>query len=194
MEEKEMAKNGLDSGEPVEITMTLPTNAYFLSGIRDFTFNLTKNLTQFSEQWAHRFQSVVDELCNNANEHGSANGEFITVKFIAKTNEWLEVHVSDSGTGPDKFKANELKDLVSTRQQEMTSGKFLGIRGRGLPQIVANWTDELVFEDNENGGVTVKIKKYLKEGDKLSNNESANTKEAKKPEVTEAPKINLQIQ
>ena len=50
------------SEEPIKITITLPTNAYFLSGIRDFTLAMTKNMTGFSDQWAFRFQSVVDEL------------------------------------------------------------------------------------------------------------------------------------
>ena len=33
--------------EPVKITIILPTNAYFLSGIRDFTLTMTKNMTGF---------------------------------------------------------------------------------------------------------------------------------------------------
>ncbi|MBI4975562.1 hypothetical protein HZC20_02690, partial [Candidatus Peregrinibacteria bacterium] len=59
-------------GEKTKISITLPTNAYFMSGIRDFTLNMIKNTTNFDEKWAFRFQSVVDELCNNAIEYGSA--------------------------------------------------------------------------------------------------------------------------
>jgi hypothetical protein len=43
--------------------------------------------------------------------------------------------------------------------------KITTIRGRGLPQIVANWTDVLEFQDNPNGGLTVHVAKFLEEGE-----------------------------
>ncbi len=55
-----------EENQSVKITITIPKEAYFISGIRDFTLNLIKNTTSFSEKWAFRFQSVVDELCNYA--------------------------------------------------------------------------------------------------------------------------------
>jgi len=142
------------------ITITLPTNAYFMSGIRDFTLSLIKNMTDFSEQWAYRFQSVVDELCNNAIEHGSAKkNEEIKIIFLTKERKYVEIMVEDSGTGPKKMTALELSKLVDQRKnQDYTE---IGIRGRGLAKIVAEWTDELKFEDIENGGIRVRIKKFL---------------------------------
>lgn len=146
---------------PTQITITIPTQAYFLSGIRDFVVNLTKNLTGFSSQWAYRFQAVVDELCNNAIEHGSAVGENITVTLISTKNKALEVWVEDTGTGKEKMTAAQLTALYQERRQ-MLSTQYLGFRGRGLPKIVGEWTDELLFEDNAKGGIKVKIKKYLR--------------------------------
>jgi anti-sigma regulatory factor (Ser/Thr protein kinase) len=93
---------------PTEITITIPTQAYFMSGIRDFVVNLTKNLTGFSSQWAFRFQAVVDELCNNAIEHGSAAGQRITVTLISTKGKSLEVWVQDAGTGKEKMTAAQL--------------------------------------------------------------------------------------
>lgn len=147
--------------KPTEITITLPTNAYFISGIRDFTLALIKNMTEFSEQWAFRFQSVVDELCNNAIEHGSTPGENIKIKFISTPHDSIEIIVEDSGTGKNKMTATDLTMLVNERRNPNYIHK--GIRGRGLSKIVAEWTDELVFTDLENGGVQVRIKKYLKD-------------------------------
>ena len=153
---------------PTNITITIPTQAYFISGIRDFVINLTKNLTGFSEQWAYRFQAVVDELCNNAIEHGSRAGQLIQVTLISHKGKSLEVHVEDSGTGSDKMTALQMKTLLEHRKQLM-AGQYLGFRGRGLPIIVGEWTDEIIFEDREEGGLRVKVKKYLrKEEDTVS--------------------------
>jgi anti-sigma regulatory factor (Ser/Thr protein kinase) len=147
--------------KPVRISITLPTNAYFLSGIRDFTLGLIRNMTEFSEQWAFRFQSVVDELCNNAIEHGSAPGENITITFINIPHESIEITVQDSGTGKVKLSAKELQSILAQRTQP--GYVHVGIRGRGLSKIVYEWTDELEFTDLPNGGIQARIKKYLKD-------------------------------
>lgn len=154
--------------KPIEITISLPTQAYFLSGIRDFTLNLTQNLTGFSEHWAFRFQAVVDELCNNAIEHGSAPGQSLNIKFISTKNVSFEVIVEDTGTANEKMTASQLTQLFQDRKQLMTQ-QYLGFRGRGLPKIVGEWTDEVIFEDIQGGGIRVRVKKYLrKEEDTLS--------------------------
>jgi anti-sigma regulatory factor (Ser/Thr protein kinase) len=146
---------------PTEIHIQIPTQAYFLSGIRDFVVNLTKNLTGFSTQWAFRFQAVIDELCNNAIEHGSAAGEFIKITMISDKKKSLEIWVEDTGTGKEKMTAEQLTALYQERRQVMTA-QYLGFRGRGLPKIVGEWTDEMIFEDLPTGGIRVKVKKYLR--------------------------------
>lgn len=148
-----------DSKEPVRISITLPTNAYFMSGIRDFTLAMIRNMTHFSDQWAYRFQSVVDELCNNAIEHGSSPGNEIKVTFINYPGQSIEIIVEDSGTGKTKLRAKDLKALVEERSKP--TFPFTSIRGRGLAKIVAAWTDELEFIDMENSGLRVRVKKYL---------------------------------
>ncbi len=145
--------------KPVKITITLPTNAYFMSGIRNFTLGLIRNMTEFSEQWAFRFQAVVDELCNNAIEYGSEPGKNITLTFINYAHDSIEIYVKDSGTGKNKMKAAELKKLIDERTAPNYVQKDL--RGRGLPKIVAEWTDELEFKDTPEGGMEVRIKNFL---------------------------------
>lgn len=146
-------------GKAILITITLPTNAYFLSGIRDFTLGLIRNMTDFSEQWAFRFQSVVDELCNNAIEYGSKPGEEIKITFISNPHKSIEIYVEDSGTGKNKTNAAELKRMLDERRNP--NYQYNGIRGRGLSKIVAEWTDEVIFEDTEKNGIRVKIRKNL---------------------------------
>lgn len=145
--------------KPIRITITLPTNAYFMSGIRNFTLSLIRNMTEFSEQWAFRFQSIVDELCNNAIEHGSAAGENIKIIFISYPHDSIEIIVEDSGTGKSKISAAELKRLVDERRNP--NYIHTSIRGRGLSKIVAEWTDELEFMDIEKSGLQVRVKKFV---------------------------------
>lgn len=155
----------------IEICITMPTQAYFLSGIRDFTLNLIKNMTEFSEQWAYRFQSIIDELCNNAIEHGSKEGEIIKIIFQNSPKEYIQIMVDDSGTGPDHLKASEITKLIEERKNQKVVNHL--IRGRGLPKIVAEWTDELEFSDNPDGGLRVRVKKNLndpKMKEKIGNN------------------------
>src|SRR3989338_4672591 len=90
-EQSVLNKTVAGSSAPVKIAVILPTNAYFMSGVRDFTKTIVMNMTGFSEQWAFRFQSVVDELTNNAIEFGSAPGEYITVTFLSQKGKSIEV-------------------------------------------------------------------------------------------------------
>lgn len=156
-------KNTKKKEQPTEITIILPTHAYFLTGIRDFTLSLIRNTTDFSEQWAYRFQSVVDELCNNAIEHGSKPGETITIRFVNNPNESIEIFVEDSGTGPKPMKAAELQEYIKKTKNESDSLLLEKFRGRGLAKIVFEWTDELEITDNDQGGLTLRVKKYLQD-------------------------------
>lgn len=153
-----------DTNQETKITITLPTHAYFVSGIRDFTLNMVKSTTNFEEKWAYRFQSVIDELCNNAIEYGSAPGSDIRVVFVYKKDDYLKISVEDTGTGKNKTNAAGLQKLFEERRT--TGYAFTGIRGRGLVKIVGEWSDEIKFEDRPEGGIKVTITKYLKDARK----------------------------
>jgi len=146
--------------KPIKISIIIPTSAYFMSGLRDFTMNIVRNMTGFSEQWAFRFQSVVDELVNNAIEFGSAPGTDVKITFLSQKGKNIEIFVEDTGTGPNKKTAMEMASYVEERKY-MDPTKITTIRGRGLSQIVANWTDLLEFKNNPNGGLTVHVAKFL---------------------------------
>lgn len=147
--------------ENTKITITLPTNAYFMSGIRDFTLNMIKNTTNFPEKWAFRFQSVVDELCNNAIEYGSSPGSEIRISFNHVPDQYLEITVEDTGTGQGKTTAAQMEQLMAERREPGYA--FTGIRGRGLVKIIGEWTDEIHFKDRPEGGLSITVKKYLKD-------------------------------
>lgn len=147
-----------------KICISLPTNAYFMSGIRDFTLNMIKNTTNFSEKWAFRFQSVVDELCNNAIEYGSQPGSEIGITFMYAKDDYLEITIEDTGTGKEKVKAADIQKLYESRKEP--GYVFTGIRGRGLVKIVGEWSDELKFSDRPEGGISVSVRKHLKDARK----------------------------
>ncbi len=150
--------------EETKISISIPTHAYFLSGIRDFTMSLVKNMTGFSEKWAYRFQAIVDELCNNAIEHGSKPGNDIIVTFINIRGEILSVIVEDTGKGEHPKTAEEMRSLLKNKLEEQSKnviGSF-SIRGRGLPHIVYSWTDSIEFFDRPEGGLKIKITKNIK--------------------------------
>ena len=97
---------------PLRITIILPTSAYFMAGIRDFTMTVTQNMTGFSEQWAYRFQSVVDELTNNAIEFGSAPGKDVKITFVSVKNKSIEVFIEDTGTGSKHPSAADMMQYI----------------------------------------------------------------------------------
>jgi len=74
--------------------------------------------------------------------------------------------VEDSGTGHESINADELKKKVEeAKNLNAHPLKNIGLRGRGLAQIVSNWTDELYFEDAEDGGIRVRAIKYISNED-----------------------------
>lgn len=150
----------MENQENTKITITLPTNAYFMSGVRDFTLNMIKNTTNFPEKWAFRFQSVVDELCNNAIEYGSTPGSEIRLIISYTKDDFLEITVEDTGTGKNKMNAAAMQKLFDDRK--LPGYVFSGIRGRGLVKIVGEWSDEIHFKDRPEGGLAISVKKYLK--------------------------------
>lgn len=162
LEHSVAAKSAATQDSVMRITVIIPTTAYFQSGLRDFTMNIVRNLSGFSEQWAFRFQSVMDELVNNAIEFGSAPGSDIKITFVSKKKERVEIFVEDTGTGSVKIDPNELTKLVEERKV-LDPTQITTIRGRGLPQIVANWTDSLEFTKNEKGGITSHVVKNYEE-------------------------------
>lgn len=141
---------------PVKITVILPTNAYFMAGIRDFTMTITRNLTGFSEQWAYRFQSVVDELTNNAIEFGSAAGKNIIITFVSVKNQYIEVFVEDTGTGASKKTAADMMQYLEDHKN-IDPTTITSIRGRGLSQIISHWVDSVEFTNNKEGGLTAHV-------------------------------------
>ena len=156
--QKEMQKI---SKRPIKIKIIFSATSYFFSGIRELTLEVVKNMTKFPLEWAHRFQSIVDELCNNAVEHGSSDKSDITLSFIISNNETFEVVIEDTGTGKSKVNAKELEEILHAKQG-IALTENSSIRGRGLSHIIAPLADKLIFEDRECGGIRIHVIKSLR--------------------------------
>ncbi len=166
-EQSVLSKSNVQSnGNPVKISIILPTNAYFMAGIRDFTMTITQNMTGFSKKWAYRFQSVVDELTNNAIEFGSEIGQNITITFVSLRGKYIEVFVEDTGTGAKKMSATDMMQYLESHKN-VDPSSITSIRGRGLSQIVSSWADKVEFTDNDQGGLTAHVVKYFDPNEQL---------------------------
>lgn len=148
------------ASEITEIRISFPTSAFFSSGIRDFIFSLTKKITHFPDLWAFRFQSVVDELCNNAIEHGSKKNAPIECLFRISPNHYFETIIQDEGKGGKSYRAEEIQQALS-KSEKKDAILISGVRGRGLSHIVAPIMDEIEFSDRKNGGISVRVRKYF---------------------------------
>ena len=115
--------------------------------------------SDFSENWAYRFQTVVDELCNNAIEHGSEADSYIKITFIAVPDKHIKIKVEDFGKKENPITAKQIEEKNLKTQK--TDIKDLGLRGRGLALIVSKWTDKLEIKDTKDGGHIVEITKNL---------------------------------
>lgn len=155
-----------NASQPIRIVITLPTHSYFTSGLRELSRVLAQNMSGFSEQWAYRFQSVVDELVNNAIEFGSRPGESIEITFLSLMNHSIEVFVKDTGTGPGTKTIPEIEAFVEERKNTDPT-TITGIRGRGLAQIVSKWVDLLQFQANPAGGITAHVVKNFEKDEAL---------------------------
>ena len=69
--------------------------------------------------------------------------------------------------------SDDLTALIKESQHK-DPNKLPTLRGRGLPHIVANWTDKLEFTKSEKGGICVHIVKQL-DKDSLQSQEEVAT-------------------
>ena len=150
----------METTKTKRVHITVPTDIYFVSGIRSFALDVTKNIAGLNQQWCHRLQTVTDELVNNAVEHGSAKNGVVSISFDIVPKTSLSICVSDKGGGKKVDVALLEKKVAEEMTQHETPS--LSSRGRGL-MIIHSWTDELSFSENDDGGVSVRVTKHIHE-------------------------------
>jgi len=145
--------------EKKKVKVCFPADLLFTSGIREFFYFFTNNLSRFSEKWAFRFQTVADELCTNAIEHGSQSKDLIWCEFITIPEKMVEIIVEDCGNGI-KTSPQELEKFLQS-QEKVSICDIKGIRKRGLAHVVAKVMDKVTFKKSTKGGIYVCASKFF---------------------------------
>ena len=137
-------------------TIMFPTSLDYVPSVRDFICNVA-SMRGFSEQEAYRIQTIVDEICNNAIEHGSRNTDEPITVICTIDDEKMDLIVEDRGA--DKSAAEGLKKAIAKVQFDTDGKVSVEKRGRGLP-IVAMLSDMLEIDTRSGPGTKVHVIKF----------------------------------
>ena len=110
----------------------------------------------FSKKDAYRIETIVDELCNNAIEHGSMDVKSKTTLKCSFDKHKLDLTIIDSGN--PHFDASHVERL--SEKVRLDTSVSSATRGRGLP-IVSMLADKVTFSVQD-GGTAVHVQKYKK--------------------------------
>lgn len=116
-----------------------------------------------SEEWVNRMILIVDELNNNAIEHGSESSSKSEMRVIMNKkdgNIQVNIEAQDSWTGPHPKTAHDMNALRKDTEQKWFKN-HTSIRWRGLFLIITRLVDELYFQDVSHGGLIVWIHKNI---------------------------------
>jgi len=140
------------------ITLELPSKIFPYPEIRNLSYDICDTfLKDASSKLLHRIEIIVDELCNNAVEHGSNINDQIKVIFEIKK-EQLIIMVEDEG----QDKKNQIKNIKeiqkNIKENEENTLNLKDIRGRGLAYLVTKFADKYeIFENSHNNGICFKV-------------------------------------
>lgn len=139
--------------------LIVPADIDFAVAVRGYTFILMQEYLRLHKKTSYRIQQVIDELFINAVRYGSSSDQTVSLTYTLK-DDILTIEVEDSGTGPHKIKAERLAEIIEQRRdyyKDLKDKKQINqaLSGRGLPEIVFSWMDDIEFTNNERGGITV---------------------------------------
>ena len=131
--------------KPEVLTVRFPSNLDYVPGMRVLVSEIAR-IRGFDKKDAYRIETIVDEICNNAIEHGgTGEGTSITLRCSVDS-EKIDLIIRDSGASGEKVEGlKKALENVSTDPSLNVS-----IRGRGLP-IVAMLADKLEVNSTPEG-------------------------------------------
>lgn len=139
-----------------QIEIKLPNNVAFICALRAFVKNLARRVG-FQPTKAEDIELVVDELCNNAMEHGSDPNSPVWV-IISVRDSALDILVRDEGGGERSRRF--LENLPRIRRKHASP---YSERGHGI-YIVEMLSDYFCFSQNPMGGTDARVIFYKIEG------------------------------
>lgn len=141
------------------IDVVMPVNFKYVPGVRTLVAKASMSFG-FDDQEAYQIETIVDELCNNAIEHGSS-GEAQWVQIcctIEKDN--IEIVVIDSGPKEIFDLEKSITRGFQLLEEEKKEPRICERRGRGLV-IVKKLSDHLDIDLTGQGTIIKVIKKGI---------------------------------
>lgn len=140
-----------------EIKITMSAYFGFVPGIRTGIGRVAVNFG-FNDKEVYEIETVLDEICNNAIEHGS-KGKFNTVSLEIKFDKrYMEINIKDSGS--PQFNVEEVLEEGKRLMEEEAQKPILDTirRKRGL-MIVKKYVDKMDIKTNADGTVVSMVKR-----------------------------------
>jgi anti-sigma regulatory factor (Ser/Thr protein kinase) len=151
-----------------KVTLELPAKIFPYPPIRFLTQEIISSFMDLSDKWLNRIELIVDELFNNAAEHGSSKDDTIKVVFDIIMGEKIVVSVEDKGSEGNKS-LEEIHEHITEHQKNWEINKLENqtLRGRGLANIVTKWADKWeITKNKENKGLCFKVEINNKDNNK----------------------------
>jgi anti-anti-sigma factor len=141
--------------KPEQVDLTFPSNLKMVPAVRQLVSRIARQ-KGYGNRDAFRIETIVDEICNNAVEHGlNGSNHEIGIKVSIDPDK-IEIDVTNI-SDPDKMFL--LRSHL--KPDEHLDVKHDDKRGRGL-MLIKMLTDELTFNTSEHGTV-VHVKKVREE-------------------------------
>lgn len=161
LEEKDFS-SFCDSSE-LDLSISYPSAFPNAKILREFTDGIL-DMYELPLKWKARLVLMVDELNNNAIEHGSLDNEtnkfYLCIKKASKKVYDIHVAVTDSGRWEDAKNAHDM-EIMRKQHEHKDFSKHHSIRGRWLFLIISTIVDKLYFKDIEGAGLQVGFEKRL---------------------------------
>ncbi|MBD3317174.1 MAG: STAS domain-containing protein [Chitinivibrionales bacterium] len=142
-------------GRTENLSIRFPARLQFVPSIRRLVSRITRQ-KGYGKKDSFRIETIIDEICNNAVEHGNqddARGVELTFSIDSQKIEIKVVNVSD----PEKVEA--LKEVSRSLNSPSTAAE--DTRGRGLTLVKMLSNDFRI--DCSNGGTCVNVTKLREE-------------------------------
>jgi anti-anti-sigma factor len=144
-------------GRPEVLVLSFPPYLKFVPPVRQLISRVARQ-KKYSRRDSFRIETIVDEICNNAVEHGLTNSPAPVELSIRIDRKKIEIKVM----GPsDPTKIECLKELLKPLQQKDADVPFDQKRGRGLT-LIKMLSNELNIDFSENG-TSVQVTKLKEE-------------------------------
>ncbi len=137
-------------GHSQMVTLSFPSQLRYVPSIRQMISRIALQ-KGYSSRDAFRIETIVDEVCNNAVEHGAQSSEHNIDLSVGIDSKKIEIKVINL-SNPEKIEA--LKELASTVSSEAVSD-MANKRGRGLA-LIKMLSNDLTI-DISNGGTSVHV-------------------------------------